>query len=108
MAKGLIAKAFKKNPNKKKVFKVVYVCSNLALARQNLKKLNFSDDPRAIDYSDKDDRLTSLAYQPEKKSRQFPLSIKAFTPATSVDKNHAGKVDERLLIYRLLYGIKQI
>jgi len=107
VAKGIIAKAFDQfTPTaSKKVFNVIYICSNQALARQNLRKLNFSGNNLAIDYSDDDDRLTGLAYISAKEVEQFPFRIKAFTPATSFDdKTHAGKADERVLLYRLLYS----
>ena len=107
VAKGIIAKAFGQfTPTPvKRVFNVIYICSNQALARQNLKKLNFSGDNRAIDYTEDDDRLTGLAYVSAKEELQFPFRIKAFTPATSFDdKTHAGKADERILLYRLLYS----
>ena len=44
VAKGIIAKAYRKfTPSKTKpVFNVIYICSNQALAKQNLKKLNFT------------------------------------------------------------------
>ena len=105
VAKGIIAKAFSqfKPSTSKKEFTVIYICSNKALARQNLKKLNFTGNPFAIDYSEEDDRLTALAYLSSKEST-FPFRIKAFTPATSFDdKTSAGKADERILLYRLLY-----
>lgn len=107
VAKGIIAKAFSlfTPTTSKKVFNVIYICSNQALAKQNLKKLNFSGNSLAIDYSEDDDRLTGLAYISAKEEQQFPFRIKAFTPATSFDdKTHAGKVDERVLLYRLLYS----
>jgi len=109
VAKGIIAKAFDQftSTSAKKVFNVIYICSNQALASQNLKKLNFTGDNLAIDYSEDDDRLTGLAYISTKEEKQFPFRIKAFTPATSFnDKTHAGKADERILIYRLLYLYK--
>ncbi len=111
VAKGIIAKAFGQftPTTNKKVFNVIYICSNQALARQNLKKLNFSGDNLAIDYSEDDDRLTGLAYISAKEEQQFPFRIKAFTPATSFDdKTHAGKADERVLLYRLLYTYSEI
>jgi len=107
VAKGIIAKAFERFSPKssKKVFNVIYICSNQALAKQNLSKLNFSGNSQAIDYSEDDDRLTGLSYISEKEEKQFPFRIKAFTPATSFDdKTHAGKADERVLLYRLLYS----
>lgn len=105
VAKGIIAKAFEQfvPTTAKKVFNVIYICSNQALAKQNLKKLNFSGDNLAIDYSDTDDRITGLAYSSKKEENNFSFKIKAFTPSTSFDdKTHAGKVDERVLLFRLL------
>lgn len=111
VAKGIIAKAFGQftPTSNKKVFNVIYICSNQALARQNLKKLNFSGDNLAIDFSENDDRITGLAYTTRKEEIKFPFRIKAFTPSTSFDdKTHAGKVDERVLLYRLLYTYTDI
>jgi hypothetical protein len=111
VAKGIIAKAFGQFMPQpaKPVFNVIYICSNQALARQNLKKLNFTGDNQAVDYSEEDDRLTGLAYISPKEERQFPFRIKAFTPATSFDdKTHAGRADERVLLYRLLYQYSDI
>lgn len=106
VAKGLIAKAFKRfKPDRKKpVFNVIYICSNQALAKQNLSKLNFTANSEAVDYSEDDDRVTGLAYESQNEDDEFPFRIKAFTPATSFDdKTTAGKADERILLYRLLY-----
>lgn len=111
VAKGLIAKRFLdfKPTSKNKTFDVIYVCSNQTLARQNLKKLNFTGEYSVIDYSADDDRLTSLAYEPLKTGCKLPLRIKAFTPATSFDsKVHPGRANERVLLYRLLYRYKDI
>lgn len=107
VAKGIIAKAFDQFvvTSKRPAFNVVYICSNQALAKQNLAKLNFTGNPLAIEYSDADDRITSLAYESPKGAEEFPFRIKAFTPATSFDdKTHAGRADERILLYRLLCG----
>lgn len=112
VTKGLLAKAYLDASEKakgKEPFKVVYVCSNQALARQNLKKLNFTGDPSVIDYSNEDDRITALAYEQKEVNPNFNFSIKAFTPATSFDnKTSAGKADERFLLYRLLYSYKDL
>jgi len=111
VAKGLVAKAFSefKPTSKNKTFDVIYVCSNQTLAKQNLKKLNFTGDYNVIDYSSDDDRLTSLAYESLKTDCKIPLRIKAFTPATSFDsKIHPGRANERVLLYRLLYRYKDI
>lgn len=107
VAKGIIVKAFSKfvPTSKKPVFKVVYICSNQALARQNLSKLNFTELKEAIDYSDEDDRVTALAYQLNNGQKPVPFQIKAFTPATSFDdRTHAGKADERILLLLLIWS----
>ena len=108
MAKGIIAKAYREyllHPQQGRTsFKVIYICSNQALANQNLRKLNFTDDEKVIDYSQDDDRLTALAYEQKQPVNALSFQIKAFTPATSFDdKTHAGRADERILLYRLLH-----
>jgi len=103
VAKGIIARLFEQNVLKgdKKSFNVVYVCSNQAIAKQNLGKLNFTNDPKSVLYSSEDDRISSLAYVDSFSNMCF--TIKAFTPATSFnDKTHAGRWDERILLYRIL------
>ena len=106
IAKGIIARLYRQEYKPDRDFTVVYICSNQALARQNLSKLNIFDDDRkgeSIDYSEQDDRLTSLAYLPLVEKTQRGFRIKALTPSTSFDtKSRAGKADERILLLRLL------
>lgn len=112
VAKGIIAKLYEEAYSPRKDFRVIYICSNQALAKQNLSKLNFikpqPDDEGTyvddiIEYNYNDDRLTSLAYEPTKEKNEYHLKIKALTPATSFDnKRKAGKSDERVLLLRLL------
>ena len=111
VAKGIIARAFKtfKPRLNKRSFNIIYICSNQILAKQNLKKLNFTGNSGVIDYSVDDDRVTSLAYVSKKTGNKIPIKIKAFTPATSFDsKTHSGRANERILLYRLLYRYKNI
>lgn len=111
VAKGIIARLFEQDVLKgdKKSFNVVYVCSNQAIAKQNLGKLNFTKDPKSVSYSNEDDRITSLAYADSASERKLPFTIKAFTPATSFDdKTHAGRWDERILLYRILFQYTEI
>ncbi len=111
VAKGIIARLFEKAvlQEHKKKFCVVYICSNQAIARANLRKLNFTENPSAIKQTDKDDRLTSLAYEDSFDNTSQQFSIKAITPTTSFDdKTHAGRMDERILLYRLLYDYADI
>ena len=106
VAKGIIAKLYEQAvlKERKKSFNVVYVCSNQAIAKANIGKLNFTHDRSAITVSNEDDRITSLAYDSSDKNETGSFKIRAFTPATSFDdKTHAGRKDERVLLYRLLF-----
>jgi hypothetical protein len=105
VAKGIIAKAFRRyleqgGPTKKNpTFNVVYICSNLTLAAQNIGNLNFLVDDKYVD--DIITRLIYLAYQPDEKPKIF--LINALTPGTSFDeKSHQGERDERAILFRLL------
>lgn len=102
VAKGLIAKAFEKQistqPNNE--FHVIYICSNQALAAQNLKKLNlFEDEIQSIG------RLIYLAYEPDKVENNFRLS--SLTPGTSFYlTGGSGQAEERLVLFTLLTRYK--
>lgn len=105
VAKGIIAEAFKRyleNGGPKKdnpTFNVVYICSNLTLATQNIRKLNFFGESQYIE--DIINRLTYLACKPNTKPKKF--LINALTPGTSFDeKSHQGARKERAIIYKLL------
>jgi hypothetical protein len=104
VAKGIIAKAYqnyldtadkKSNPT----FNVVYICSNLALAKQNISKLNFTGDRNNVD--DTVDRLTYLAYKPLKQNNTF--LIQALTPSISFEsRSNYGEINERAIIFNLI------
>jgi hypothetical protein len=102
VARGLIAKSFKKHieatPNQE--FHVIYICSNQALAAQNLKKLNlFKDEIKSIG------RLIYLAYEPEAVKHNFRLS--SLTPGTSFYlTGGSGQAEERLVLFTLLTRYK--
>lgn len=104
VAKGIIAKAYqhyldyedkKKNPT----FNVVYICSNQALAKQNIDKLNFTGDRNNVD--DTVNRLIYLAYEPTKTSNSF--LIQALTPSISFEsRSNYGEMNERAIIFNLI------
>ena len=115
VAKGIIARAYERfhqgsaKSNTEARFNVIYVCSNAAIAQQNIRKLNFTENDEVIDANVDDDRITSLAYENKGEKLGQPISIRAFTPATSFDdKTHAGRYDERVLLYRLLFKYSQL
>jgi hypothetical protein len=106
VAKGIIAKAFLRylashqSQKRKASFNVVYICSNQALAIQNLKKLNFLGNDNL--YVDKlVNRLAYLSFQPASKPTEF--KIRSLTPGTSFnDRSHFGEINERAIIFALL------
>jgi len=105
VARGIIAKLYQQHYKKNKEFVVVYICSNRALAKQNINKLSFlPNQNNVIEFEDENDRLSDLAYENKNAlSNPYNFKIKAFTPATSFDnRTSAGKQKERLLLYRLL------
>ncbi|MFW9940376.1 MAG: helicase-related protein [Candidatus Thorarchaeota archaeon] len=117
VAKGVIAKAFRKylndgGPSKENpTFNVVYICSNLAIARQNINKLNIfnywgnedSDPDKYVETTI--NRLIYLSYAPPDKPPVF--LINSLTPGTSLDeKSSLGEATERVIIYRLLTKYK--
>ena len=110
VAKGIIARLVQHYQATNKMFNVIYICSNQALAKQNLDKLSFvrkaseddTDYNKVIDYSHEDDRITALAYEEKVKKNKYGLRIKALTPATSFDSGNLGRADERVLLFRIL------
>lgn len=102
VAKGLIAKAFQQHlaDGPERAFHVIYICSNHALADQNVKKLNlFADEIKPIE------RLVYLARQPETVENRFRLS--SLSPGTSFYLTRgAGEADERRLLFTLLSRYK--
>lgn len=101
VAKGIIAKAFSNHlaQSTKRDFHVVYICSNQALANQNLKKLHlFHQKKTPIENVG---RLIYLAFKPKPSKMGFKIS--ALTPSTSIHLTRSkGQADERALILALL------
>src|SRR5690349_11369995 len=106
VAKGIIAKSFRHyldhHENLKKgnpTFNVVYICSNLALANQNIRKLNFTGKDECIEETI--NRLNYLAIDYEES--QQPFKINSLTPGTSFDqRSSTGESRERVILYKLL------
>jgi hypothetical protein len=103
IAKGVIAKAYQKfldTHSAKRQFRVVYICSNQALASQNIRKLNFFGDTSLLEQDI--NRLTYLSYK-DTKHKGANFKISALTPGTSFNnKSRFGEANERAIIYALL------
>ena len=80
---------------------IVYICSNGAIARQNLRKLNIAGDEAITEA----DRFTMLANEVHRLEGQH-INLIAVTPGTSLEfGSSAGKFQERALIYAALQQV---
>lgn len=109
VARGVIARTIEELQHNDAVDRIdiVYVCSNLDLAHQNLRKLNVTGD----DHHGIASRLTLLAkhsnnFTPKGGARLIkPVNLVSFTPGTSFSKGwSSGTAEERAMIYLLLEG----
>lgn len=111
VAGGVVAKVYERLQHERDVKRVdvVYVCSNGAIAKQNLKHLRVTEE----EHFAVSDRITMLAkYSGElrravkgsrRKGVQKPLNVFAFTPGTSFEKGwRTGKAEERALLFLIL------
>ncbi|HCS11651.1 MAG TPA: hypothetical protein DIV40_09360 [Clostridiales bacterium] len=110
VAKGVIAKTARLNhQNGDELFKVVYICSNLSIANQNINKLKISDDITVDGVSDTRLSMQHLKifeqeYDDEIKERY--VQIIPLTPVTSFAMTGgSGSKEERALIYAVLRRI---
>jgi hypothetical protein len=105
VARGLIARAIDHLWDGIDRIDIVYICSNGAIARQNINKLNILEDDGFALAS----RITLLAEQMGELSER-KLNFISFTPNTSFDlQSRLGRRDERVLLYELLrepWGLK--
>jgi hypothetical protein len=106
VAKGVIAKAIDYLQDQKDVERIdiIYICSNSAIAKQNIKKLNILGSK----HQQSDTRITMLASQVQDLNQKNStggktVNLIAFTPGTSFEKGQSGgRVEERALIYAML------
>lgn len=100
VARGLISEAIAHLQREGKVRRidVVYICSNAAIARQNLNRLSVDREANFVQAN----RLTMLANSLHELSNDRPNFV-SFTPGTSFElKSSGGRFEERLILYRLL------
>ena len=101
VAKGIIARTIHRLlAEGKKRIDVVYICSNGAIAQQNLTRLNVLGS-RTLPMAT---RLTLLPLSMNKLGANR-INFVSFTPGTTFDlKGRAGIAEERVLLYRMLKG----
>lgn len=101
VAKGVIAKTIEKLYGQKDKINIVYVCSNAAIARQNIRHLNVGD-------SDREPIQTRLTLVSERLnelnvSGSGKVNFLTMTPDTAFDlKSHTGLARERALLFCLI------
>lgn len=106
IAKGVIAKLMKQAYEQgRSSFKVIYICSNLHIAGQNIKKLKICKEVHIE--NDSDTRLSMQhikAYsRDEVDNMDFQMQITPLTPQTSFNmKSSLGTKAERALIWAVL------
>ncbi len=102
VARGLIAKTVEhlRRETGVKRIDIVYICSNAAIAKQNINRLNIFRDAEFQHAT----RLTLLPVK-LKNLRDNEVNFVSFTPDTSFDlKSRGGRVEERVLLYHLIKG----
>ena len=104
IAKGTIAKVAKiRLEEEDSLFKVIYICSNQAIAKQNIKTLDILNTKPVVE----DTRLSMQHLQVMKQENSEDvlnnyIQLIPLTPGTSFDTNGGGNVNERALICAVL------
>ena len=98
VAKGVIAKAVHHLKRSIKRIDIVYVCSNQAIAKQNINRISLLD----LEESEIPRRLTLLPLHLKNLNKRR-LNFVSFTPGTSFDLRSSGGIGkERALLYNML------
>ncbi len=102
VARGIIAKTIEHLQDKVDRVDVIYVCSNAAIAKQNVDRLNVSG---SAGFS----IATRLTYLPEqvKSLRKNRVNFISLTPRTALDhtRSRDGHADERVILYVMLLNL---
>jgi len=105
VARGVIAKALDHlwdGPDRVEQIDIVYICSNVQIARQNVRRLQLGNSKFV-----RADRLTLLPREIHG-LRGNRINYLALTPGTSFDlKSSMGTAEERILLYHLLQRVWQ-
>jgi len=102
VARGIIAKTLEHLQDKVDRVDVIYICSNAAIATQNINRLNVTD-------SDGFSIATRLTYLPRqvRSLRKNKVNFISLTPGTAFDhaRSRGGHADERAILYRMLFDL---
>lgn len=98
VARGVVARAVAHLKSKVQRVDVVYVCSNAAIAAQNIQRLNVLPDQEVAFAT----RLTLLPARVHELA-QNRVNFVSFTPAVALDvKSRGGTKEERVILHSLL------
>jgi len=102
VARGIIAKAIEHLQDKVDRIDIIYICSNAAIAAQNIKRLNVSNETQFSHST----RLTLLPKQ-VRSLRKNRINFISLTPNTALDhtRSRGGHKEERAILYRILYDL---
>ena len=102
VARGIIAKTLEHLQDQVDRVDVIYICSNAAIATQNVNRLNVSDTGGFS-------ITTRLTYLPRqvRSLRKNKVNFISLTPGTAFDhaRSRGGHADERAILYRMLYDL---
>lgn len=102
VARGIIAKTLEHLQDEVGRVDVIYICSNAAIATQNVNRLNVSN-------TDGFSIATRLTYLPRqvRSLRKNKVNFISLTPGTAFDhaRSRGGHADERAILYRMLYDL---
>lgn len=106
VARGVVARTIERLQDDEAIDRIdiVYVCSNIDIARQNLKRLDVTNGSATVSTT----RLTLLArdaetFEGDRSVAATPVNVIAFTPGTSFSSGWAtGHAEERALLHVLL------
>ncbi|EDT2533598.1 DEAD/DEAH box helicase [Salmonella enterica subsp. enterica serovar Omderman] len=102
VARGIIAKVIEHLQDNVDRIDIIYICSNAAIAAQNIKRLNVSNEAQFSHST----RLTFLPKQ-VRSLRQNRINFISLTPNTALDhtRSRGGHKEERAILYRILYDL---
>ncbi len=101
IARGIIAKTLEHLQDQEDPVDVIYICSNAAIATQNVNRLNVGD-------ADGFSIATRLTYLPRqvRSLRNNKVNFISLTPGTAFDharSRRGGHADERAILYQMLW-----
>ena len=111
IARGVIAKTARLRIDEgDDLFKVVYICSNISIANQNIRKLRVSDSATIEGMSDTRlsmQHLKICQQENDQKLRDGFIQLIPLTPGTSFQMTTGGgTVNERALMYAILHRMQ--